>query len=310
MVKPKPLKNIKPEIEGVTYTSFSRLNEMLRCSWKYMLKYELNLRAPQNMVMARGSAGHHALEVNAKHKMVTGEDLSATEVLDRFNASFDAELLNVADEDKRYADRARAQTQESLYLYMLKYAPKIEPLAVELEFLVPIPTTSEHHEPVPPIKGMIDVVQKRKRRVGKYGPATERTELLDRKFPSGAASNASDRAELSDQLTLYDYVLTQSNQPTQDIGFEFHIPPTEVQPAKLKMGYRPQTSMTSEARETRHARMLFKMRQMQRIMKHGDYMPVDDPRVCSGCELRKLCQYSLAKDDYTAEKFSAESFNS
>lgn len=301
-------------IPDVEHTSFSRLNEFLRCSWKYMLKYELGIKGVPNIDMVRGKAGHTALELNARQKIKTGEDMSTQEVLDNFSTHFDIEVEDVDKAERGEAGTTKDQTAEVLRYYMEKEAPLVKPLAVELEFLAPLPA-AEGDEPVPPILGYIDTINERsgdyrlirgRKRLFTY--RTPRSELIDRKFPSRKPSNAEMKAELSDQLTMYDMVLTAAGTQTQDIGFENYIPPTKTIPSRIERVYRPPALMTPDRRATRHARLAFKLRQVYAMIRNGHYVPVDDPRVCAGCEVREMCQYSLVKDDYNRGTFSSKSF--
>lgn len=292
------------------HTSWSRLDTYLRCGFKYMLKYELGLRAPQTLNMARGTAGHRAMELNARHKMATGKDLPADAIIDHFNDSWDKELgeteLSKTD-DPAYEKNA---THQIIQVWRSKYAKKVTPLAIELEFLLPMPALSENEPAIPPIMGFIDEVRKQLRdpdNARRRG--YERTALVDRKFPGRKPSDGLERAILSHQLTIYDTVLYRAGKIVDDIGFEFYIPPTKTIAARIEAAYRPTEWMSKEARETRQARTEFALRRAYRNIRRGDtYIPVDDPRICGQCELRKLCQYSLAKDDYVAEKLTREQF--
>lgn len=302
-------------IPDVPHTSFSRLSEFLRCSFKYMLKYELGIKGQPNINMVRGKAGHTALELNARHKMATGEDMSTEQVLDNFNTHFDMEVADVDESERSGAPTTKDETVETLRYYMGKEAPLVQPLAIELEFLQPVPKTEEYHEEVPAILGYIDTINSRsgdyrviRGRTRLFEYRTPRTELIDRKFPSRKPSNALDKANMSDQLTMYDMALAAAGTPTQDIGFENYIPPTKTIPSRIERVYRLPALMTPDARATRHARLLFKLRQVYGMIRQGYYVPVDDPRVCSSCEVRNMCQFSLAKDDYTTGKFNSGSF--
>ena len=294
------------------HTSFSRLDQYLRCSFKYMFKYELNLKGAPNLNMARGSAGHTALELNARHKIETGEDQPVAQILDNFSAEFDKEMAEVGDEGLLPGDdpgKTKDETIEVLRYYAIKEAPLVQPLSVELEFLAPFPQTEEHHEPIPPIKGFIDYIAKRTRQIMPNARPVERIELMDRKFPQRKPSNSLEKAILSPQLTMYDMVLWTAGKRVDDIGFENYIPPTKTIGPRIEPIYRPPEWMTPEARETRHARLMFVLRRVYRAITRGDtYSPVDDPRVCAGCEFRKRCQASLAKDDYIADKLTSEMF--
>jgi CRISPR/Cas system-associated exonuclease Cas4 (RecB family) len=287
--------------------SFSQLSMFLRCSMQYYFRYVLGLKERPGLNLARGSAGHEALELNAKSKILTKLDQPVEQILDNFSTAFDKELSVFEPTDFEPGDNPgheKDATTEILRYYRLSTkndgAGAIMPLAVELDFTVPLPATEAHHEELKPITGKIDIISKRRRIVVPNGRPIERTEVLDHKFPSRKPSNAEQLAELSDQLTMYDLVLTRAGTPTADVGFEHFIPQTKTIGPRVEVSYRPLAAMTPERRTSRHERLLYKLRQAARQIRAGIFQPVDDPKTCSWCGYRKMCQYSLAKDDYDA----------
>jgi hypothetical protein len=287
-----------PPPEG-PYTSFSRLSTFLECGFKYMLKYDLGIKGQPSVAMARGSAGHTVLELNARHKIETGEDMPTDVVLDKFSDQFDMEMNEVEEITENPYD-VKDGTTKLLKHYMEKEAPLVTPLAVELEFRLPIVKEQEDHQDIPDIIGFIDKIQRR--------IETQRTELMDNKFPSRKPSQSQDRVQLSDQITMYDMAATAAGTPTDDIGFEIFIPPTKTIKSRVERFYRSPALMTPEARITRHARLRFKLRQVYAMIESRHYVPVDDPRVCGNCEVRRMCQFSLAPDDYNRGTFTGATF--
>jgi CRISPR/Cas system-associated exonuclease Cas4 (RecB family) len=287
--------------------SFSQLNMFLRCSMQYYFRYVLGLKERPNLNLARGSAGHEALELNAKHKMLEKIDQPVEQILDNFSTAFDHELKDFESGDLAPGEdpgREKDATTEILRYYRLSKrgdgAEAITPKAVELDFTIPIPPTEEHHDEIKPITGKIDIISERRRIVIPNGRPVLRTEVLDHKFPSRKPSNVEELALLSDQLTTYDLVLTRAGVPTTDLGFEHFIPPTKTIGPRVEVTYRPREAMTPERRASRHQRLLYKLRQAARDIRDGRWIPVDDPKTCSWCGYRKICQDSLAKDDYEA----------
>lgn len=281
------------------HTSYSRLNDFDRCSFKYMLKYEMGFKSPPNVNMARGSAGHTTLEINAKHKMKTGEDLPVDVVQDRFNTQFDNEMQSV-EEVEVDPSTVKDETQKIIKKYIEEEAPLVKPLAVELEFLLPVEKGEEDQITIPPIMGFIDVIQER--------IETGQSEMLDRKFPTQKPRNSQDKADISDQITVYDMALTVAETPTDLIGYENYIPPTKTIGARIERFYRTPSFMLPEARAARHARLRYKLRTMYDMIQQKIFRPVDDPAVCNGCEVRRMCQYSLATEDYNEGSFTVKSF--
>jgi hypothetical protein len=95
-------------------------------------------------------------------------------------------------------------------------------------------------------------------------------------------------------------VLTQAGVQTADVGYMHLIPPTKTIGPRIIRTYRSPELMKPAARAARHARLLFKLRSAAKQIAAGIWNFADDPRVCSTCPYRKVCQGSLAKDDYTA----------
>lgn len=286
--------------------SFTQLAMFLRCSFQFYFRYVLGLKERPNLNLARGSAGHVALELNAKSKMQTGVDQSVEQILDTFSDAFAKELATLEPSDLEPGDnpdREKDTTAEILRYYRLSKkddgAAASTPKAIELDFTIPIPPADDGFE-VKPITGKIDKIATRQRIIIPNARPVERTEVLDAKFPSRKPSGVEQLAELSDQLTVYDFVLTQAGVPTADVGFEHFIPPTKTIGPRVERTYRPLVAMTPERRASRHQRLLYKLRQAARQIQAGIFIPTDDPKDCSWCGFRTMCQYSLAKDDYTA----------
>lgn len=287
--------------------SFSQLSTFLRCSMMYYFRYVLGLKGRPALNLARGTSGHHALELNAKYKILNKVDQPLEAITDNFSTRFDKELSQFEPGDLEPGEnpgREKDATIQTLTYYRLSQredgAAASTPVAIELDFTVPLPATEEHPDELKPITGKIDKIAKRTRIVTPRGRPIERTEMLDEKFPARKPSNVQLLADMSDQLTMYDLVLNRSGVATADIGFEHFIPPTKTISARIETTYRSLPLMTKAARASRHERLLYKLRQAARQIAAGIFMPVDDPRVCSNCEFRKMCQYSLAKTDYDA----------
>jgi hypothetical protein len=285
--------------------SFSQLSLFLRCSMRYYFRYVLGIPEKPALNLVRGIAGHKALELNSKHKMATKVDQPLEQILDTFATEFDKGLAKMSKDDFEPGENPglqKDQTTEILRVYRLDPdgALATTPKAVELDFTVPLPATEKHHEEMKPITGKIDEIAERRRIVIPRARPVKRTGIIDNKFPSRKPSNVLELAELSDQLTMYDLVTTRAGVPTDDLGFQHFIPPTKTIGPRIERTYRPPHAMTPERRTARHERLLYKLRQAARQIGAGIFQPQDDPRVCSTCPYRKMCQYSLAKSDYEA----------
>lgn len=288
---------------SVPHFSFTQLQMLLRCGFQYMFRYKEGLKERPNLPMANGSAGHLSLQLNNLHKIETQEDQSLEQILDNYSAEFTKQLSEFEKSDLSPADNPDATkdlTVQSLTIFRGKEAPKITPLSAEVEFLVPITKENDTDEPILPIKGFIDTIQKRERIILPNAGPTPRIEVIDYKFPSRKPSDSAQRAMLSDQLTMYDMVLSKAGKPPDDVGFMNFIPPTKTIPARIEAAYRPIEMMRSKARESRHARLIYKLRTAARMIRENLFMPTDDPKVCAWCGYRDRCQNSLVKNDYEA----------
>ena len=279
--------------------SFSQLSMFLRCNMQYYFRYVEGIRERPALTMTRGTAGHKALELNAKHKLLTKADQSTEEIIDNFWTAFDKGVAEMEADDFLPGDdpgKEKDATTEILRVFSIDpdHAAATTPLSVELDFTVPL------DDDIKPITGKIDIIQERRRIVIPNGRPVKRTMILDNKFPNRKPSSVEELAELSDQLTMYDLVTTRAGVPTNDLGFQHFVPPTQKKGPEIIRTYRPQVAMTPERREARQHRLLYKLKQAARQIAAGIWQFQDDPRVCSWCGYRKICQGSLAKDDYTA----------
>lgn len=300
-LKPVILDGVTNDDKQPDHTSFSQLNMYLRCSMQYYFRYVLGKKERPKLTMARGKAGHEAVELNAVHKMATKEDQTTEQILDNFSTAWDRELSEFTPKDfdpGEVPGKEKDNTAEALRLYRGKVAINETPEAVELEFLVPIPQSEEHQEAVKPVAGRIDIINRVKRVIVPGAKAVERTEVKDRKFPSRLPSNQQNTADMSDQLSLYDLVMTAAGKPTNDLGFQHFVPPTKTIGPRIIDVYRSPQLMLPKPRAARHERIIYKLRTAARGIRKGIFLPQDDPRVCNNCGFRDICQFSLAKKDY------------
>lgn len=293
----------KPFDTDRDHFSFSQLSMYLRCSMQYYFRYILGLKERPNLDLARGRAGHTSLEMNARHKVQTKSDQSVEQILDNFSTTFDAEVADLEPGDiepGRKPGDTKDQTVEALRLWRLRDAAKITPHAVELEFLIPLPPTEDHHDEIKPINGKIDLINTRPIVMVPRARPVLKTNVVDEKFPARKPSNALEQALMSDQLTLYDLVLARAGKPVDALGLEHFIPPTKTLPARVEVSWRAREAMKPAARKARHERLLYKLRTVARAIRAGIFVPTDDPKDCSWCGFRERCQFSLVKSDYDA----------
>lgn len=305
IVRPQPIQTLRDHF------SFSQLSMYLRCSMQYYFRYVLGLKERPKLDLVRGKAGHSALERNARHKLKHQQDQPLEQILDTFNDDFTKQLNDFEKSDfspGEKPDQTKDQTVQGLTIWRMRDAAKIEPQAVELEFLIPIPPTEDHHEEVKPVNGRIDIISRRPTARNRRGTliGTPKMTVIDDKFPGRKPSNALEAVLMSDQLTLYDYVLMQAGKKVDALGHEYFIPPTKTLAARVETTYRATKAMSDEARQSRHARLLYKLRTVARAIRAGIFIPTDDPKDCAWCGYRERCQSSLVKDDYEAMQIRAK----
>jgi hypothetical protein len=294
----------------VEHISFSQVQMYLRCSMQYYFRYVLGRKERPRLHFARGTAGHEATELNARHKIATGEDQPLEQILDNFDTAWNRELTDMEKTDILPGEdpgKEKDNTVETLRLYRGTHAPLVTPEAVELEFKVEFAPTEEYHEPLKPVVGKIDIINRLKRAVHPGAKPVKRTELVDRKFPGRLPSNMQQRADIDLQLTTYDAVLAQAGKKTDDLGFQYFVPPTKTIGPRLFNIYRDPLLMLPEARRDRHGRMLYMYRTVTRAIKAGIFTFRDDPQVCNGCGFKEICQVGMKYRDYEGLQLRAKS---
>ena len=275
----------------------------LRCSMQYYFRYVLGLKERPKLYMSNGSAGHTALELNSKNKIATGADQKLEEILQNYHDAFDKEIKDFEKSDFKPDDdpgTTKNVTDQILTVYRHRIAPDIRPIAVELDFTVPLPATEDFEFETKPMQGKIDLVASRGRIMQPNAKPMDRKGVFDNKFPQRLPSNLQDLADINDQTTVYDMALTMAGAPPDDLGFIHFVPPTKTIASRIITTYRSAELMKPENRLRRHQRLLYKIRTTARAIAHGIFIPTDDPRICAGCGFRDRCQFSLVKNDYDA----------
>lgn len=150
----------RPWLLPIEHWSASSLNMLARCPRQWQQRYVQGRKEAPGAARVLGSAFHDAVGFNFTKKIESGEDLSLAVVREVFNdlswpkAIHDAGGSDeIAWDEGRTVDEQRALGELMVDAYHQNVAPRVEPVAVEHEFLVPLVGL-----PVP-IKGFIDVIQ-------------------------------------------------------------------------------------------------------------------------------------------------------
>jgi len=285
--------------ERRAHLSFSQLDTYRSCSWKYYLRYLTDIPGEPSLPLAVGSAGHSALEKNARRKIKTGADMPLPDLLDFFSDVYDDETSDIKPEnldDDEDIGKSKDLTVEVIKVHHVKRAPRVLPVVVEWEFNIDL-SIPEYDYPLRVINGKVDIID-------------TNYNVFDYKFPSRRNPKTVSEANMSPQLTLYDraFFLSTGKYPMK-LGFISMLPPgvdPVKTPAEPREVPRDREEMRPSVRAARWDRLAFQFMQTDKAIDAGIFIPADDPKTCSWCDYRKICQNSLVKDDYLAASIRAK----
>lgn len=285
-----------PRSSGPTtsdHLSYSQMSMYLRCSMQYYFRYVLGWISPPSLPLARGKAGHTAIETNSLHKIKTGADSPVDHFLDIASDAYDAETNELLPEHLREDEdigKSKDGHIELLRFWRLGEAPKDIPMAVELEFDLTVPPSDVSPDPIPKIVGRIDELT-----ADRNGNPDH---LGDYKFAYRAKSQGD--VDTSMQLDLYDTVLREEGITVAQIGYKTMLQANTREGPRLQRLPRSAALMTPEIRQNRTERIFYKARAIWRGITGGIFIPTDDPRTCATCGFREQCQFSLVRSDWKA----------
>lgn len=296
-------------VQDRPHISYSQLNMFQRCGVQYKHRYVDGLKEPPALKPTAGKAGHAGIETHYRRKIETGLDEPVDLMLDAFDTSWKRETLDVQLEEGEDLGKTKDATAYTLRHYHAAVAPQVMPRAVELEFMLPITVMDET---LPPIKGYIDLLKV----PVDGGPATLDVDDQKFKFPgkSGRAYHKSqEEVDWTDQLTIYDMALQAAGITVDRLSFLSIIGPVfrpnDPIPAKdpsILPIYRDAQLMTPAVRQRIIDRTKMKILAIVKAIRSGTFIPTNDPRTCGWCGYRKICPYSLAKDDFLAQQIREE----
>jgi hypothetical protein len=259
---------------------------------QYYYAYILKLKQRPSLAMNVGSGGHATLEQNGRHKIKTGEDLALSDLLDLASTYIDIETQDLTPADLKPNEdigKSKDRAIGSIKVYRVRDAAAIIPAGVEVEFNLDINTPNQ--EPIRVINGKIDMI-------------TTDAGIEDFKF-AGKMKSQSD-VDVSPQLTLYGKVFQSlTGKYPAKTGFRIFTPGGATASPDARPLFRDPNLMKPEIQEARFQRLDFQIRQVERGINAGYYIPADDPRTCSWCGYRDRCQSSLV-NDFEAAKIRGE----
>lgn len=133
------------------YYSATQLSMLQRCPRQYYYRYVLGIKSKPGAALSLGSGVHTSLEHNYTQKIESHNDRPLSEVQEVFAASLETRKDDTSWTDMKY-EKALDIGTNLIREYQTYYAPQIQPVAVEKEFLISLPGVSK------PIKGFIDII--------------------------------------------------------------------------------------------------------------------------------------------------------
>ena len=121
-----------PEILGAVLSP-TQVRAFLDCSAKWWFKYGLGLPEAKTSSLAFGLAIHRTLEINFREKLETGEDLETPGMVTIFRDAWLEQVGQTVFRKDEDPSALRKTGERLIARYMDEVAPRIQPMAVELE---------------------------------------------------------------------------------------------------------------------------------------------------------------------------------
>lgn len=279
--------------------SVSRVNMWHRCPKQYEYRYLQGLKTPPALRPLAGKAGHGGLEAHMREKLRTGIDPPLSVMHDAFAQTYQDERYGLELEPEENEDATKDYVAKTLTRYHTNNAPFVQPRAIEQQFLLPLIGQAEQ---LPPLLGYIDIIK-----VPLDGPPTLDVDDFKFKFPDARGYRArpmtQDDVDSSDQLTAYEMVMDAAGVRVDRLGFQTLIGPSPRDPVPAIIPvYRDERLLHPTIRQRIRQRLIDKIEAMVKSIRHGIFVPTNNPRTCSWCGYRKICPASLAKDDFLAQQ--------
>jgi hypothetical protein len=278
-------KDVNKSKKKEPHFSFSQMNMWMRCGYQYYLRYIMGRIDPPSIALSSGKAIHESLEYNGLYKMRTKEDMTLEALLDTQSDSHDKYMSEVEGARKTDVGDDKDLSASILTVHRRVHAPAITPIAVEYEFRVELP--DDEMGPYLPVIGFIDSIAEVPDI--RPGPKGGRVVALEDYKKIGRNRKSQAEIDLSQQLTLYDYVYNLDTDMTTDvIGFR-QLGFTKKEGPYSQATYR--TGVTNEKRRNRWRRVLNQLKGVQQAIQKGVFIPADSHLVCGWCGYKDICQY-------------------
>lgn len=271
------------------HISYSQFSMYTRCSWQYKLRYIDGLKQRPALPIAIGKGGHAALEFEARHYLRTKQHLRPIDLTDKASDFIDIETDEVEDALPKDKGEAKDRALGALRIYAARDLSKVRPAGVEVEFNLDV--NEPNVEPIRLINGKIDLID-------------TSAVVDDYKFVRQARTQM--EVDLSPQLTLYGKVFhTITGKYPRDLGYRMFLPGSSRTSPDVRLLRRDASLMTPAFLEGRFKRLISQFREVERAIKAEVFIPVDDPKICSWCGYRDICQGTTV-DAVTAAKVRGE----
>lgn len=134
------------------HLSVTQLKMYLRCPLQYFFRYACGLKTPPTGDLMLGRIVHDTLRENYRQKIQSRQDLPLQQLTDIFSDYWERQIDGTIFSDDEKPGQVKDEGVRMLTAYGKAIAPKVQPVAVEQEFLVSTGATAL------PLKGYIDLI--------------------------------------------------------------------------------------------------------------------------------------------------------
>jgi CRISPR/Cas system-associated exonuclease Cas4 (RecB family) len=264
----------------------------LRCPKQYEFRYIKRMVRPPSLSLVVGSSVHKSIEVNYATKFKKKAAVERDAAMDAYSTEFEK-----LKHDAELAGESLGEAKDRGYSWAGAHydvvAPTLNPLEMpEFEFKVEVPGVKRK------LYGFIDVIGEPVSAFRSVPPAKGAKAPKKPKrviFDNKTSKRKYDRlaVELSAQLTSYDYAHEKVFGTRPDgVGFDVLTQETDKKTReKTAVVQRLATTRTPEEL----ARFVDTVVAVDKGINAGSFPPVDDPKTCSWCGYRELCNKAATR---------------